>query len=53
MGSHVLTAESAAIRRAYSKRLARGRVISETPKAGTVLPKSGKVGIVVSRGARH
>ena len=42
-----------AIRRAYSKRLARGRVISETPKAGTVLPKSGKVGIVVSRGARH
>jgi hypothetical protein len=42
-----------AIRRAYSKRVARGRVISETPKAGTVLPKSGKVGIVVSRGARQ
>jgi hypothetical protein len=42
-----------AIRRAYSKRVARGRVISETPKVGTVLPKSGKVGIVVSRGARQ
>ena len=42
-----------AIRRAYSKRVARGRVISETPKAGTVLPKSGKVGIVVSRGVRQ
>lgn len=41
-----------AIRRAYSRRVARGRVISETPKAGTVLRKSGKVGIVVSRGAR-
>ena len=42
-----------AIRRAYSTRVARGRVISETPKAGTVLPKSGKVGIVVSLGARQ
>ena len=42
-----------AIRRAYSQRVARGRVISETPKAGTVLPRSGKVGIVVSRGTRQ
>lgn len=42
-----------AIRRAYSRRVARARVISETPKAGTVVPKRGKVGIVVSLGPRQ
>jgi hypothetical protein len=42
-----------AIRRAYSRLVARGRVISETPKAGTVLPRRGKVGLVVSLGARQ
>jgi hypothetical protein len=40
------------IRRAYSK-IAKGRVISETPKPGTVLPRGGKVKLVVSRGGRH
>jgi hypothetical protein len=37
------------IRRAYSKTVKRGRVVSEKPKPGTVL-LSGKVDLVVSRG---
>jgi hypothetical protein len=41
------------IRRAYSNRVARGRVISATPKAGMVLPRRGTVSIVVSRGPRR
>ncbi len=40
------------IRRAYSKSVKRGRVISEKPKPGTVLPNRGKVNLVVSRGRR-
>ena len=41
------------IRRAYSKNVKRGRVISEKPKPGTVLPNSGKVNLVVSRGRKR
>lgn len=41
------------IRRDYSKAVKRGRVISQKPKAGTVLPKGGKVELVVSRGQKH
>src|SRR5207237_952879 len=41
------------IRRAYSKTVKRGRVISEKPKPGTVLPNRGKVNLVVSRGRSH
>ena len=37
------------IRRAYSKTVKRGRVISQKPKPGTVLPNRGKVDLVVSR----
>jgi hypothetical protein len=38
------------IRRVYSKLVKKGRVISEKPKPGTVLPSRGKVNLVVSRG---
>jgi elongation factor P hydroxylase len=38
------------IRRVYSKWARRGRVISQTPRRGTVLPNRGKVNLVVSRG---
>ena len=41
-----------ATRRAYSKGVKKGRVISQKPKPGTVLPSGGKVGLVVSRGRR-
>jgi hypothetical protein len=40
------------IRRAYSKTVRQGRVISEVPGPGTVLPNGGKVNLVVSRGRR-
>lgn len=38
------------VRRKASKRIKRGRVISQSPKAGTRLPNLGKVNLVVSRG---
>ncbi len=41
------------IRRIYSTRVRRGRVISQKPKPGMVLPKRGKVNLVVSRGKRR
>jgi Glycosyl hydrolase family 26/PASTA domain len=41
------------IRRAYSKVVKKGRVISETPKPHTVLPNRGKVNLVVSRGRKR
>jgi hypothetical protein len=41
------------IRRVYSKWVERGRVISQKPKFGTVLPGGGKVNLVVSRGRRN
>jgi hypothetical protein len=40
------------IRRAYSKAVKRGRVISQKPKFGAVLRDGGKVNLVVSRGKR-
>jgi FG-GAP-like repeat/PASTA domain len=40
------------IRRVYSKRVRKGRVISQKPRFGTVLPGGGKVDLVVSRGPR-
>ena len=40
------------IRRAYSKEIKRGRVISQKPKPGMVLHGGGKVNLVVSRGRK-
>jgi hypothetical protein len=40
------------LRRARSRAVRRGRVISQRPKPGTVLPAGGKVNLVVSRGRR-
>ena len=40
------------VRREYSKTRRRGRVISQKPNFGAVLPKGGKVELVVSRGKR-
>jgi hypothetical protein len=40
----------AAIRSTYSKTVPKGRVISTKPKPGTVLPRNGRVNLVVSRG---
>jgi FG-GAP-like repeat/FG-GAP repeat/PASTA domain len=41
------------IRRAYSKAVKRGRVISQKPRFGAVLRGGGKVNLVVSRGRKH
>jgi hypothetical protein len=41
------------IRSAYSKVIPKGRVISTTPSPGTVLPKGGKVNLVVSLGRKR
>jgi eukaryotic-like serine/threonine-protein kinase len=41
------------VRRAYSKTVRRGRVISQKPNFASVLPAGGKVNLVVSRGRRH
>jgi hypothetical protein len=41
------------IRRAYSKSVKRGRVISQKPRFGAVLPGGRKVDLVVSRGRKH
>lgn len=38
---------------AYSKGMKRGRVISTKPWFGAVLPKGGKVSLVISRGRKH
>jgi hypothetical protein len=40
----------AKVRSTYSRDVRRGRVISQKPKAGSVLPNGGKVNLVVSRG---
>ena len=40
------------IRRAYSRWLKKGLVISQKPKPGRVLPGGGKVELVVSRGRK-
>jgi len=41
------------IRRAYSKVVAKGLVISERPRSGTLLRTGSKVNLVVSRGRNH
>jgi hypothetical protein len=41
------------VRRAYSTVVAKGRVLSVTPRPGTVLPTGGRVALVVSRGRRR
>jgi beta-lactam-binding protein with PASTA domain len=41
------------IRRAYSKTVRQGRVISQKPRFGAVLRGGGKVSLVVSRGRRR
>jgi hypothetical protein len=41
------------IRRVYSRTIKRDRVISQKPKPGSVLPKRGKVNLVVSRGRKR
>jgi FG-GAP-like repeat/PASTA domain len=41
------------VRRIYQRFVKKGRVISETPRLGTVLPSGAKVNLVVSRGRRH
>lgn len=43
----------AEIHRTYSRRMKRGRVICETPKAGAVLPRGGEVDLVLSRGRKQ
>ena len=40
------------VKRVRSKKVKRGRVISQSPKAGKSLPNLGKVNLVVSRGRR-
>jgi FG-GAP-like repeat/PASTA domain len=40
------------IRRTYSGVIAKGRVLSASPKPGSVLPTGGRVSLVVSRGRR-
>jgi hypothetical protein len=40
------------VRRLYSKRVKKGRVISQKPRFGAVLPGGGKVNLVLSRGRR-
>jgi hypothetical protein len=44
---------SGKIRRMYSKRVKKGRVISQKPRFGAVLPGGGKVNLVVSRGRKR
>ena len=41
------------IRRGYSKSINRGRVLSQKPGSGAVLPNRGKVNLVVSRGRKR
>jgi hypothetical protein len=41
------------IRRAYARYVKRGRVISQKPRFGTVLPGGSKVNLVVSRGRKR
>jgi hypothetical protein len=43
----------AAVKRAYSRRVRPGRVISQAPAAGTKLRNSGRVSVVISRGPRR
>ena len=40
------------VTRAYSKRVRKGRVVSQKPRAGKTLANGAKVNLVVSRGRR-
>jgi beta-lactam-binding protein with PASTA domain len=40
------------ITRVYSAKVKKGRVVSESPKAGTSLARNAKVNLTVSRGKR-
>jgi hypothetical protein len=42
-----------AVKSAFSQRVKRGRVISQTPRAGARLPNAGRVSVVLSRGPRR
>lgn len=42
-----------AVNRAYSRRVGRGRVVSQAPAAGTKLRNGGRVNVVISRGTRR
>jgi beta-lactam-binding protein with PASTA domain len=41
------------VTRTYSKRVRKGRVISQMPKFGAVLQAGGKVNLVISKGRKH
>jgi uncharacterized delta-60 repeat protein len=41
------------VKPAYSRKVKKGRVISQTPRPGTQLPERSKVSVVVSRGRRR
>jgi uncharacterized delta-60 repeat protein len=41
------------VKRAYSRKVKKGRVVSQTPRSGKQLPERGKISIVVSRGRRR
>jgi F5/8 type C domain len=41
------------VRRAYSRRVKRGLIVSQRPRAGRELADRGRVSVVVSRGRRH
>ena len=43
----------AAVKRAYSRRVRPGRVVSQAPPAGTKLRNGGRVSVVISRGPRR
>lgn len=43
----------AAVKRAYSRRVRPGRVVSQAPAAGTKLRNGGRVNVVISRGPRR
>ena len=41
------------VRRAYSRRFGKGRVIAQTPRAGAKRPQGTRVNLLLSRGRRH
>jgi uncharacterized delta-60 repeat protein len=41
------------VKRAYSRKVKKGRVISQTPRPGTQLPERSKVSVIVSRGHKR
>jgi beta-lactam-binding protein with PASTA domain len=41
------------VKKKFSRRVKKGRVLAQSPKAGRRLAKNAKVDLVVSRGRRH